>query len=103
MTTSFSIKNTAFASLDMQGADTAPISPIDFLTRAAARVKKSIGDIGAVSAPCISSDAKAVFLIEKDVVMAPFLAPGLCIYFCRFSRYQRPIPKRLDLDFAGTG
>ena len=35
MTTSFSIKNTAFASLDMQGADTAPISPIDFLTRAA--------------------------------------------------------------------
>ena len=35
MTTSFSIKNTAFASLDMQGADTAPLSPIDFLTRAA--------------------------------------------------------------------
>ena len=35
MTKSFSIKNTAFASLDMQGADTAPISPIDFLTRAA--------------------------------------------------------------------
>ena len=35
MTTSFLIKNTAFASLDMQGADTAPLSPIDFLTRAA--------------------------------------------------------------------
>ena len=35
MTTSFSIKNTAFASLDMQGSDTAPLSPIDFLTRAA--------------------------------------------------------------------
>ena len=35
MTKSFSIKNTAFASLDMQGADTAPLSPIDFLTRAA--------------------------------------------------------------------
>ena len=35
MTTSFSIKNTAFASLDMQGADTAPLSPVNFLTRAA--------------------------------------------------------------------
>ena len=35
MTKSFSIKNTAFASLDMQGADTAALSPIDFLTRAA--------------------------------------------------------------------
>ena len=35
MTTSFSIKKTAFASLDMQGADTAALSPIDFLTRAA--------------------------------------------------------------------
>ena len=35
MTTSFSIKNTPFASLDMQGADIAPLSPIDFLQRAA--------------------------------------------------------------------
>ena len=35
MTQSFSIKNTTFASLDMQGADIAPLSPIDFLQRAA--------------------------------------------------------------------
>ena len=35
MTASFSIKNTPFASLDMQGADIAPLSPIDFLQRAA--------------------------------------------------------------------
>ena len=35
MTTSFSIKNTPFAPLDMQGADIAPLSPIDFLQRAA--------------------------------------------------------------------
>ena len=35
MKTSFSISNTAFASLDMQGADTQPLSPIYFLQRAA--------------------------------------------------------------------
>jgi fatty-acyl-CoA synthase len=35
MTTSFSISNTAFASLDMQGADTQALSPIYFLQRAA--------------------------------------------------------------------
>ena len=35
MTTSFSISDTAFASLDMQGADTQPLSPIYFLRRAA--------------------------------------------------------------------
>ena len=33
MTTSFSISDTAFASLDMQGADTQPLSPIYFLQR----------------------------------------------------------------------
>jgi fatty-acyl-CoA synthase len=35
MTTSFSISDTAFASLDMQGADTQALSPIYFLQRAA--------------------------------------------------------------------
>ncbi|MCH1426594.1 MAG: AMP-binding protein, partial [Alphaproteobacteria bacterium] len=35
MTTSFSISDTAFASLYMQGADTQPLSPIYFLQRAA--------------------------------------------------------------------
>ena len=35
MTSSFSISDTAFASLDMQGADTQALSPIYFLQRAA--------------------------------------------------------------------
>ena len=94
MTTSFSIKNTAFASLDMQGADTAPLSPIDFLTRAA----HVFGDKAAIIYEDRRLDYRTVYQRCRRLASAlqqSGIAPGHTV-----SVICPNVPEMIELHFA---
>ena len=94
MTTSFSIKNTAFASLDMQGADTAALSPINFLTRAA----HVVGDKAAIIYEGRRLDYRTVYQRCRRLASAlrqSGIAPGHTV-----SVICPNVPEMIELHFA---
>ena len=94
MATSFSIKNTAFASLDMQGADTAPLSPIDFLMRAA----HVFGNKTAIVYEDRRLDYRTVYLRCRRLASAlqrSGIAPGHTV-----SVICPNVPEMIELHFA---